>query len=159
MLYAFFWVGTYTSMKMEQTERSETLAYKIQTPVTYPEESKQHDLYFILFCLIPSQISVLFRLSGANGGMSDTKLVQLVCGQSSFKKILLRRLFLINLYWIRKWVYRIYYLPIQRVTKRVSRATKLTWCCAGEMNWGGGGNKLWFNWKPYRNKTLIKELL
>jgi hypothetical protein len=28
-------------MKMEQTERSETLAYKIQTPGNYPEERKQ----------------------------------------------------------------------------------------------------------------------
>jgi hypothetical protein len=29
-------------MKMEQTEGSEALAYKIQTPVNRPEESKQH---------------------------------------------------------------------------------------------------------------------
>jgi len=29
-------------MKMEQTECSETLAYKIQTPGNYPEESIQH---------------------------------------------------------------------------------------------------------------------
>ena len=29
-------------MKTEQTERSETLAYKIQTPGNYPEESIQH---------------------------------------------------------------------------------------------------------------------
>jgi hypothetical protein len=29
-------------MKMEQTEHSKTLAYKIQTPGNYPEESKQH---------------------------------------------------------------------------------------------------------------------
>jgi len=27
---------------MEQTECSKTLAYKIQTPGNYPEESKQH---------------------------------------------------------------------------------------------------------------------
>jgi len=52
MLHAFFWVGTYTPMKMEQAERSETLAYKIQTPVTYPEESKQHDLYVVLFSFV-----------------------------------------------------------------------------------------------------------
>ena len=32
-------VGTYPPMKMEQTECSETLAYKIQTPGNYPEES------------------------------------------------------------------------------------------------------------------------
>ena len=29
-------------MKMEETELSETSAYKIQTPVNYPEESIQH---------------------------------------------------------------------------------------------------------------------
>jgi len=29
-------------MKMEQTECSEKLAYKIQTPGNYPEESIQH---------------------------------------------------------------------------------------------------------------------
>jgi hypothetical protein len=29
-------------MKMEQTERSETSAHKIQTPGNYPEESIQH---------------------------------------------------------------------------------------------------------------------
>ena len=29
-------------MKMEQTERSETSAYKIQTPGNYPEENIQH---------------------------------------------------------------------------------------------------------------------
>jgi len=30
------------SMKMEQTEHSETLAYKIQTPGNCPEENMQH---------------------------------------------------------------------------------------------------------------------
>ena len=33
---------TYLPMKMEQTECSKTLAYKIQTPGNYPEESTQH---------------------------------------------------------------------------------------------------------------------
>jgi len=32
---------TYPPMKMEQTECSETSAYKIQTPGNYPEESIQ----------------------------------------------------------------------------------------------------------------------
>jgi hypothetical protein len=32
----------YPTMKMEQTVCSETLAYKIQTPGNYPEESLQH---------------------------------------------------------------------------------------------------------------------
>jgi len=36
MLYAFFWVRP---MKMEQTECSEMMVYKIQTPGNYPEES------------------------------------------------------------------------------------------------------------------------
>jgi len=59
MLYAFFWVipwhlnfvcqhfGTLClfhllPIKVERTECSEMLAYKIQTPGNYPEESKQH---------------------------------------------------------------------------------------------------------------------
>jgi hypothetical protein len=65
MLYVFFWViprllnfirqrfgtlssifigklFTYLPMKMEQTECSETSAYKIQTPGSYPEENMQH---------------------------------------------------------------------------------------------------------------------
>ena len=33
---------TYLLMKMEQTECSETSAYKIQTPGNYPEENIQH---------------------------------------------------------------------------------------------------------------------
>ena len=33
---------TYPPMKMERTECSETLAYKIQMPQNYPEESVQH---------------------------------------------------------------------------------------------------------------------
>jgi len=37
-------------MKMEQTEFSETTAYKLQTPDNYPEESiKQRRMYFIQF--------------------------------------------------------------------------------------------------------------
>jgi len=35
-------VRTYLSLKMEQTECSETSAYKIQTPGNYPKESIQH---------------------------------------------------------------------------------------------------------------------
>jgi hypothetical protein len=49
MLYVFFWVIliiiisllTYLPRKMEQTECSETSAYKIQTPGNYPEENIQ----------------------------------------------------------------------------------------------------------------------
>jgi len=36
---------TYSPMKMEQTQCSETSAYKIQTPVNYSEESIQHSEY------------------------------------------------------------------------------------------------------------------
>ena len=74
MLYAFFWViprclkficrcfgtlclfhlhrqvgacrtRTYLPMKMEQTECSETSAYKFQTPGNHPKESIQHVLH------------------------------------------------------------------------------------------------------------------
>jgi len=38
----------YPNMKMEETECSETSAYKIQTPGNYPEESIQHtDITFL----------------------------------------------------------------------------------------------------------------
>jgi len=42
---------TYPPMKMEQTVCSETLAYKIQLPGNYPEESIQHFIvnFFITF--------------------------------------------------------------------------------------------------------------
>jgi hypothetical protein len=33
---------TYPTMKMEQTDCSETMVYKIQTPGNHPEESIQH---------------------------------------------------------------------------------------------------------------------
>jgi hypothetical protein len=36
------YIHTYLPMKMEQTDCSETSAYKIQTPGNYPEESIQH---------------------------------------------------------------------------------------------------------------------
>ena len=35
-------------MKLEQTECSETSAYKIKTPGNYPEESIQHRIFFSL---------------------------------------------------------------------------------------------------------------
>jgi len=39
---AFTFRATYPPMKTEQTQCSETSAYKIQTPGNYPEESVQH---------------------------------------------------------------------------------------------------------------------
>ena len=38
----FIWLYTYPPIKLEQTECSEMLAYKIQTPWNYPEEIIQH---------------------------------------------------------------------------------------------------------------------
>jgi len=40
-------VYTYPPMKMEQTECSETLAYKIQMPGNYPEESMQEECCYL----------------------------------------------------------------------------------------------------------------
>ena len=82
MLYAFFWViprrlnficrrfgtlcsissnpvilHTYPTMKMEETVCSETLAYRIQTPANYPEESIQH-----VSCCKHSQFPSIFPL-------------------------------------------------------------------------------------------------
>jgi hypothetical protein len=79
MLYAFFWVipqclnficqhfgtlcpvhlhrrvgmgilHTYPPLKIEQTQCSETLTYKIQTLENYPEESIQQDVVCFNFC-------------------------------------------------------------------------------------------------------------
>jgi hypothetical protein len=48
-------------MKMEQTECSETSAYKIQTPGNYPEENIQHTEHggysLVLFCFLRRSIS------------------------------------------------------------------------------------------------------
>jgi hypothetical protein len=38
----FLSLFTFLPMNMEQIERSETSAYKIQTPGNYPEENIQH---------------------------------------------------------------------------------------------------------------------
>jgi hypothetical protein len=38
-------VGTYSPMKMDRTKCSETLAFKLQTPVNNPEESIRHSKY------------------------------------------------------------------------------------------------------------------
>jgi hypothetical protein len=39
---------TFLPMKMEEIECSETSAYKIQTPVNYPEENIQHSYFVFL---------------------------------------------------------------------------------------------------------------
>jgi len=39
---------------MEQTECSETSAYKIQTPGNYPEENTQHTIYYFTLQTVSS---------------------------------------------------------------------------------------------------------
>jgi len=58
--------NTYLPMEMEQTERSETSAYKIQTPETYPEENipqeyscLQASKIFSMAMSFPSNVSVM----------------------------------------------------------------------------------------------------
>jgi hypothetical protein len=38
---------TYPPMKMEQIERSEKVAFKLQTPGNHSEESKRHDMCYL----------------------------------------------------------------------------------------------------------------
>ena len=42
----------YLPMKMEQTECSETSAYKLQTPGNYPEESIKNNIYFFFYVFL-----------------------------------------------------------------------------------------------------------
>jgi len=51
---------TYPPMKMEQTECSETSAYKIQTPGNYPEESIQQLKFFLLNSAVILLFSIIF---------------------------------------------------------------------------------------------------
>jgi hypothetical protein len=44
-------VHTYSPMKMEQTECSETLTFKLQTPGNNPEESIRHYNIHLIFDL------------------------------------------------------------------------------------------------------------
>ena len=44
-----FKLQTYPPMKTEQTECSETSAYKIQTPGNYPEESLSYYIYIYIY--------------------------------------------------------------------------------------------------------------
>jgi len=46
-------------MKMEQTECSETSAYKIQTPENHPKESIQH-IYLMKVCHLKSLMKVCY---------------------------------------------------------------------------------------------------
>jgi len=44
---------------MEQTECSETLAYKIQTPGNYPEESIQHNKFYLISVILTNKCTKL----------------------------------------------------------------------------------------------------
>jgi hypothetical protein len=79
-------------MKMEQTECSETSAYKIQTPGNYPEENTQHTehgesklrktYYFTLFTylLTPWSMVLLEKLTG----LQLVKKFPAFCGTQRF---------------------------------------------------------------------------
>jgi len=49
-------------MKMEQTERSETSAYKIQTPGNYPKENIQQTLVMLQMSREPKIAHVLSKI-------------------------------------------------------------------------------------------------
>jgi len=62
-------LNTYLPMKMEQTECSETLTHKIQTPGNYPEQSIEHSehdeslksrISFSFTCIVLSVFSIDF---------------------------------------------------------------------------------------------------
>jgi hypothetical protein len=87
MLYAFFWVilHTYPPMKMEQTECSETLAYKIQTPGNYPEESIQHSEHGQ--SLKSRIVHVVCFLLGNSSYLPTLKMEQTECSETLAYKI------------------------------------------------------------------------
>jgi len=58
-----FYTGKGLAIKMEETECSETSAYKIQTPGNYPEESIL--LYFFIFHYVLN--TLVCMLSGDGG--------------------------------------------------------------------------------------------
>jgi hypothetical protein len=78
---------TYLPMKMEQTECSETSAYKIQTPGNYPEENIEHTehceslksrIHLAFFTLIIYTIFFSLTLCKPNISLFLTRSVQLI---------------------------------------------------------------------------------
>jgi len=68
-------------MKMEQTECSETSAYKIQTPGNYPEENIQHSH----ICLFPLSFLIFIHIHGDWGPyITKTFLVSLFYDSHSY---------------------------------------------------------------------------
>jgi len=64
-------------MKMEQTEGSETSAYKIQTPGNYPVESIQHSI-----SVTKTDQLRLYRELMAVCSQINTKHINTLCGQN-----------------------------------------------------------------------------
>jgi hypothetical protein len=58
-------------MKMEQTQCSETLAFKLQTPVTHPEESIRHSEHGDS---LKSRMCYVFRPFGKPSGRFDNNI-------------------------------------------------------------------------------------
>jgi len=56
--------NTYPPMKMEQTDRSETSAYKIQTPGNYPEECIQRCSRWFVCAAVRSLKFSILQMSG-----------------------------------------------------------------------------------------------
>jgi hypothetical protein len=52
---------TYSPMKIEQTECSETLAVKLQTPINHPEESIRYSCFLVLYTNFKA-VTVLYSL-------------------------------------------------------------------------------------------------
>jgi hypothetical protein len=64
-------------MKTEQTECSETLAYKIQKPGNYPEESLQQDVFDLLGFCAASLVSLLVTFQGCiSAPLSRVKMLK-----------------------------------------------------------------------------------
>jgi hypothetical protein len=68
---------TYPPMKMEQTERSETSAYKIQTPENYPEESIQQHVFCMLLIHISLSTTQSNECCHASAKVSSFSIVKL----------------------------------------------------------------------------------
>jgi len=60
---------TYLPMKMEQTECSETSAYKIQTPANYPKESIQQEAGILV------STTAVLSLNSATSAFMDNKTI------------------------------------------------------------------------------------
>ena len=76
---------------MEQTECSETLAYKFQTPGDYPEESIQHFISFLRPKMVPIQST---NKTITDTAFTEMYFIYLTCSEvdSNFKKFTLSKI-------------------------------------------------------------------